>query len=153
MNDRSRLRPDRSNRFNPIAAFAVPLLALGLAMALRVWVIEPSHIGHACDPDPWAGWCAARTALIMSFRFGELGWAALAVGVIATFWRQPWLAQLAMALGLAGLVLYSYEPAAVGLLLGLLVVFRPRPRPPARPDPASPAALPPTSQPASSESP
>lgn len=111
---------------NRVLPFVLPLLALAAAVLLRVFVIEPSHIGHACDPAPWSGWCAARTALIMAFRFEEIGWAALAVGVLATFQRRMWLGQLALALGLAGLILYSYEPAVVGALLGTLVMFRPR---------------------------
>jgi hypothetical protein len=109
--------------------FILPLLALAAAIALRLQAIEPSHIGHACDPAPWSGWCAARTALIMTFRFQEIGWAALAVGIAATFLRRRWLGQLALALGLAGLVLYSYEPAVVGALLGTLAIVRPRPDP------------------------
>jgi len=117
---------------NRLLPFVLPLLVLGVALALRMFAIEPSHIGHACDPAPWSGWCAARTSLIMAFRFQEMGWAALAVGIVATFLRRAWMGQLALALGLAGLVLYSYEPAVVGALLGALVVFRPRrdlPRP------------------------
>lgn len=105
----------------------LPLLVLALAIALRVFAIEPSHIGHLCDPDPWSGWCGARTALIMAFRFKEIGWAALAVGILATFVRRAWLGQLALSLGLAGLVLYSYDPAVVGALLGALVLVRPLP--------------------------
>jgi hypothetical protein len=112
----------------------VPLLALAVAIGLRLMVIEPSHFAHACDPAPWSGWCAARTALIMSFRFQELGWAALAVGIVASFVRRRWLGQLALALGLAGLVLYSYEPAVVGALLGTLVIVRLRRGPPLRAD-------------------
>ena len=112
-----------------LRAFIPPLLALAAAIALRLLVIEPSHFGHACDPAPWSGWCAARTALIMSVRFQELGWVALAAGVLATFVRRLWLGQLALALGFAGLVLYSYEPAVVGALLGTLVIVRPRPGP------------------------
>jgi hypothetical protein len=123
------------NRLRP---FILPVLALALALVLRVYAIEPSHIGHACDLSPWSGWCAARTALIMAFRFQELGWAALAAGIAATLLRRAWLGQLALALGLAGLVLYSYEPAAVGALLGALVLFRPRRGP--QPRPALPAA-------------
>jgi hypothetical protein len=131
---------------SPLRAFALPLLVLGLAMALRVFAIEPSHIGHACDPAPWSGWCGARTALIMAFRFKEIGWAAMAVGVLATFVRRAWLGQLALSLGLAGLVLYSYEPAVIGTLLGALVVFRPLPGPTTR------ARALPTAERASSES-
>ncbi|HZH07750.1 MAG TPA: hypothetical protein VEY69_13840 [Lautropia sp.] len=120
--------------------FFLPLLALAIAFALRLYVIEPSHIGHACDPGPWSGWCAARTALIMTFRFQEIGWAALAAGIAATLLRRAWLGQLALALGFLGLVLYSYEPAAIGALLGALVLFRPRRGPPLPPGPPSVAS-------------
>jgi hypothetical protein len=121
------MRPQASLR-----PFLLPLLTLAAAIGLRLLVIEPSHLAHACDPAPWSGWCAGRTALIMSFRFQELGWAALAVGIVASFVRRRWLGQLALALGLAGLVLYSYEPAVVGALLGTLVIVRPRRGPPLR---------------------
>ena len=75
---------------------AAPLLVLLLALVLRTFVIEPSHIGHACDPAPWAGWCAPRTALIMAFRFQEIGWAALVLGILATL-RAACLARHARA--------------------------------------------------------
>jgi hypothetical protein len=114
--------------------FLPPLFVLAAAIALRLLAIEPSHIGHACDPAPWSGWCAARTTLIMSFRFQEIGWAALAVGIVASFARRRWLGQLALGLGFAGLVLYSYEPAVAGALLGALVIVRPRRDPPLRAD-------------------
>ncbi len=129
-------------------AFVLPLLALALALALRFFAVEPSHLGHLCDPAPWSGWCAARTALVMAFRFQEIGWAALLVGLIATFVRRIWIGQLALALGFAGLVLYSYEPAVIGALLGVLALLRPAPaRPAAHAAPAAdarPGSAPPT---------
>ncbi len=72
-------------------------------------------------------------------RYQEFGWFALVIGIIATFLRRRWLGQVALALGLAGLVLYSYEPAVVAALLGVLVLFRPRPDPPSdQPAPGGP---------------
>ncbi len=119
--------------------FIAPLLALAAAIAIRLLVIEPSHVGQACDVAPWDGWCAGRTALVLSFRYQEFGWFALVIGIIATFLRRRWLGQVALALGLAGLVLYSYEPAVVAALLGVLVLFRPRPDPPSdQPAPGGP---------------
>ncbi|MGE0800529.1 MAG: hypothetical protein AB7G13_08995 [Lautropia sp.] len=109
----------------PIDA-VVPLAALAIAIAIRMLVIQPAAVGQACDVAPWDGWCAARTALVLSFRYQEFGWFALAVGVLATWLRRRWLGHAALALGLAGLVLYSYEPAVVAALLGALVVARPR---------------------------
>jgi hypothetical protein len=95
-----------------------------IAFTLRTLVIEPASIAHACDPAPWHGACAARTALMRSFVHQEIGWAGLAAGVLATVLRGRRTAAAALALGAAGLVLYSHEPAAVGALLGLLVLVR-----------------------------
>jgi hypothetical protein len=82
-----------------------------IAFGLRTFAIEPASIAHACDPAPWHGACAVR-------------WAAFAAGVMATVLRGPRTATAALALGAAGLVLYSCEPAAVGAMLGLLVLVR-----------------------------
>jgi hypothetical protein len=102
------------------------LLALAVATALRRWLIEPPAIAHLCDPAPWAGWCAPRMLLIRSFLDQQIGWLALAAGVAATVMRHRGVAQVALIAGCAGLVLYSYEPAAVGGLLGALVLARVR---------------------------
>jgi len=100
------------------------LLALAFAWLARHLVVEPAAYAHACDPSPWAGWCAARTAIIRTFVHQEIGWLALAAGIGATVWRRRWMARLALAAGAAGLVLYSFEPSAVGALLGALVLAR-----------------------------
>lgn len=108
----------------------LPALAAWLvAQLLRLYVVEPSQIGYACDPAPWSGWCAPRTVLLwLTFGTQALGWIALGAGVVAmaTRWRLP--IQLALVVGMAGLVLYCFEPAAVGVLLGALASCR-RPEP------------------------
>ncbi|HYF59646.1 MAG TPA: hypothetical protein VEA81_11895 [Burkholderiaceae bacterium] len=105
-------------------ALAVAAAVLAVTLALRHFAVEPEAIAHACDPAPWTGACALRTALITTFVNQEVGWLALAAGALATVLRGPRLALLALACGAAGLVLYSYEPAGVGALLGLLVLAR-----------------------------
>jgi hypothetical protein len=120
------VRP-RLRRLPPVLLPALPAIAaLAAALALRHLAIEPAAIAHVCDPAPWAGACAARTLAILTFVNQELGWLALGAGVVATLARSRPLASLALACGCAGLVLYSYEPAAVGTLLGLLVLVRAR---------------------------
>ncbi len=109
-----------------LALVIVPALALAAALAVRLLAIEPAHVGQACDVAPWEGWCAARTALVLSFKHKELGWFALAIGVLAAVLRHRWLGTTALCLGLASLILYSYEPGAVAAVLGVLVVLRPR---------------------------
>ncbi len=103
-----------------------PAIALAIALVLRYWVVENTGVALSCDVAPWEGLCAGRTALVLSFANQELGWVALAIAVAATLLRHRLLGQLALAAGLFGLILYSYEPAAVAALLGLLVIARPK---------------------------
>jgi len=113
-----------SARIRAWPAVAGAAAVLVVTLLLRHFVIEPAAIAHACDPVPWQGACAARSTLILTFVNQEVGWLALAAGVVATLVRGVRLARLALWAGCAGLVLYSYEPAAVGGLLGLLVLVR-----------------------------
>ncbi len=100
------------------------LAALIVAELLRHLAVEPAAIAHACDPAPWSGWCAARSALVLSFATQGIGWAALAAGAYATWRRDARWAQAALVLGSAGLVLYSFEPSVLGALLGAMVLVR-----------------------------
>ena len=108
-------------------AIAVVLLAaavLGLALLLRIHVIEPPEFAWACQSatPPW--WCPLRMGAIFALRAGAIGFLALACGG-AALWRSSRGAALtAVALGAAGLVLYGPEPAAGGALLGALAIAR-----------------------------
>lgn len=114
----------------PVRGLGLAAVVALAALALRALAIEPAAIAHACDPAPWQGACAARTALLRTFVHQEIGWFAFAAGTVATVLRVPRLATVALAAGAAGLVLYSFEPAAVGALLGLLVLVRASAQPP-----------------------
>lgn len=117
-------------RWRRIAADALPvLLALAVATVARHAVVEPAAIAHACEPAPWSGWCAARTLLVHGFATQGIGWLSLAAGALATLRRHRALAQVATVAGAAGLVLYSFEPSALGALLGLMVLVRVPPSP------------------------
>lgn len=101
------------------------LSAFAVALALRHAVVEPAEFAHGCDPNPWTGWCAPRTLLLQTFVEQRVGWLALAAGVGALCSRraprlQRWLVRVALVCGCAGLILYSYEPSAVGVLLAAL---------------------------------
>lgn len=99
-------------------------LAMLVAALLRFLAVEPESIAHACQPDPWSGLCAARSALIQLFLGQRLGWAALAVAVAALVLRRRGVARLARALAGVGLVLYSPEPASAAVVISLLVLAR-----------------------------
>jgi hypothetical protein len=115
------MSPSVARRIRLLAPAAIVLV---LALAFRHGMVEPTSWAFACQPAPWSGWCPVRTVLLATFRHGELGWFALLVGIAAALLRAPRIASVAVAAGAAGLVLYSYEPAAAGALLGLLVIAR-----------------------------
>lgn len=108
-----------------VARRAAPFgLAVALALLVRHLVVEPAPIAHVCDPAPWAGACALRTIVVLSFVTQGLGWAAFVAGLGAIVARSTRLAQAALVLGGAGLVLYSFALSAFGALLGMLVLAR-----------------------------
>ena len=93
-------------------------------MALRHLLIEPESIAHSCGSPgaPW--WCAARALVIAAFATNAIAVAAVVAGVLAILTRRSGLAVVAACLGVAGLVLYSYEAGAAALLAGLVVLAR-----------------------------
>mgnify|MGYP001225583893 CR=1 FL=1 len=105
------------------AAWPAALVML-VAALLRFLAVEPEEIAHACQPDPWSGLCAARSALIQLFLGQRIGWAALLVAVAALLLRRRALASVALALAGAGLVLYSPEPSAAALVMSVVVLAR-----------------------------
>jgi hypothetical protein len=110
------------------AAWLVPLVvgaaALGLGLVARYLWIEPREMGLACSdlPPPW--WCAPRVAAVQIHEWNGWGLGALVAGLAALLFRVYWLALVALAIGLIGLVLYNAGLAAVGLLAALLLIVR-----------------------------
>jgi hypothetical protein len=113
----------------PFVPLTLAIAGAGIAAAaLRLLVVEPEATAHLCSAPGAPSWCTARAAAIAAFGSGALAAAAVLAGVVATVTRRAGAALAAVALGVAGLVLYSIEAGAVGLLLGLLALARPRER-------------------------
>ena len=104
--------------------WALVIAVLVVAMMLRYRLIEPAGIGFLCDPGSGPWWCGVRRMLVLSFSSQLLGYFALLMGVLALFTRSRGAALAAVAVGVAGLVLYCWEASAVGFLLGLLTLVR-----------------------------
>ena len=101
-----------------------PAIALVVALLLRYLMVENTELALHCDVHRFEGWCALRTPLVVSFFRQDLGWVALVLSLLAC-WRQSLLmARLSLALAVAGLILYSYEPAAVAALVAAMLLAR-----------------------------
>lgn len=124
---RSLLRP---NAVSPpglplLLAFAAAALA---AIALRYGLMESDALHAVCASanEDWR--CDVRRWAPQLFIQHRIGWLALAAGVLALPTGNRLLANIAVVGGAAGLVLYSADYAAAGLLLGLIARLSPRSR-------------------------
>lgn len=126
-----------------MTAFSVPLrnalpavaAALALALLARYGAIEAKSVTAACLADAKPAWCAWRVIMVQVLRSPALGMLAVGAAIVAHMpipgrWPGPtaWAA-LAMATGLAGLILYTPVLGAIGLVFGLVRLVRGYPLP------------------------
>jgi hypothetical protein len=108
-----------------VASVASAVLAFVLANLARHRLVEPAHLTALCDAAPWEGLaCSLRTLTVQTFAAHRLGLIALGCALIAALLRSRGLALLALASGVAGLVLYSTLFAAPAVLVASLVLAR-----------------------------
>ena len=98
--------------------------ALALAAAARHGLIEPADVTARCDGGAQDVWCSVRAWIIQAFVNQRIGWAALALAVIATVTGWRTLAGAALFVASAGLILYTTELCAPAALLAALVFAR-----------------------------
>ncbi|KAI5913840.1 hypothetical protein [Thauera sp. 2A1] len=113
----------------PMRVLLWGVIVLTVAIGVRYGLLENGLLPRDClAPGSPVAPCVFKTALVQSFLHERLGWGSLALGAISFMLgcrRAAWAGWLA---GLLGLVLYSYEPAAVGAMLSVLVLARPQQR-------------------------
>ncbi len=118
------------NRIRRQAPWICAALICAAAIATRQFLIQPPEIAHRCDAatltlwttGPW--WCSVRSAVIMTYAWGGLLYAALGLALASLLWRRTWLAVATLAVGLVAIVWYTYEPGAVAITVGALVLAR-----------------------------
>jgi hypothetical protein len=124
--DRSAV-PTRGFRPAPWIAAA---LACVFAICIRQFVIQPPEVAHQCDAvtltlfgtGPW--WCAVRAAAIMAYAWSLLFYGSIALSIATLIWRRAWLATATLIVGLLAIVWYTYEPGALAITVGTLMLAR-----------------------------
>ena len=117
---------NNSGKYGVAAILLSALLVLASAWGVRHGLLENGLLPRDCTlPDAHGGLCLFKTVLVESFLHQRMGWFCLVCGGLAFVLGRRWLAWAGWLSGLAGLVLYSHDPAAVGSLLSLLVLARP----------------------------
>ena len=114
----------------PWTPWAAAAIVCVLAICARQFLIQPPEVAHRCDATtlslatdgPW--WCSLRAAIIMTYAWNGLFYAAFALCFAALVLRRAWLGFAALAVGLVAMVWYTYEPGALAITVGALVLAR-----------------------------
>lgn len=108
-------------------AIKILLFAAVLAVAMqaiRLLLVEPDEVARSCVAQAGQWFCPMRDFVVQGFVHKWYGTVSLIAAVLA--WLGGWAvcAVLAMITGMAGVVLYDFDMAALGLLLGALLLMR-----------------------------
>ncbi len=103
----------------------VVALVIGGTVLGKYRLVEPVPFAAACErhEGPLVA-CLVRGALVVLFVKNIAGMAATLFGFWSTVTRQRPLAFAAVAMGGISMVLYRFDAAVVGVMLGLLVLAR-----------------------------
>ncbi|MGE0115616.1 MAG: hypothetical protein AB7T07_12140 [Steroidobacteraceae bacterium] len=95
-----------------------------LMTAIRLYLIEPDEVARSCTADAGQWRCRVRDLLVQGFVHHLYGAVSLIAAVLAWLSGFAALAVLAMIAGMAGAVLYDFDLAGLGLLIGALSLMR-----------------------------
>ncbi|GAA0600153.1 hypothetical protein [Caenispirillum bisanense] len=114
------------SRIQLMKVAAAVAAVLAVALLARFLMVEPRGASLMCASEQAAWWCPLRSALVPVFQWYVFGIVSVVAGLVGlVFGGRAW-GVAALCAGAAGLVLYNAEPAAVGFVLGLIVVTRQR---------------------------
>lgn len=105
----------------------VMLFAAVLAAAMqciRLLLIEPDEMAQVCLLNAQQWHCQLRTLAINGFVRHLYGPVSLVAALLAWLGGIRLFAMLAILAGMAGVVLYDFDLAALGLMLGALLLVR-----------------------------
>ena len=109
---------------NILNVFLIATFCAVLFLAARFLLVEPDDMANACVAEIISISCKLRNAAIYGFSRHLFGPVSLAAAVLAAVGALRWFAALAMLAGMAGMVLYDFDMAAVGFLSGALLFLR-----------------------------
>jgi len=111
-------------------AISVLLFAAAIAavmLVVRFQLVEPDEMGIRCSAEPLLSLaCRLRGWAIQGFARHLYGPISIATALLGWIGGSIYLSLLAVTVGMAGMVLYDFDIAGVGFLLGILfLVYKP----------------------------
>lgn len=107
-----------------IKVLLVAAVLAAVMQATRLLLIEPDEIAQTCESSAAHWQCHLRDLVVQGFARHLYGPISIAAVLAAWFSGKHAFAVLAMIFGMAGAVFYDFDLAAVGLLLGALLLVR-----------------------------
>ncbi len=113
------------NMWKPVVRVLLFAAALAAVMqSIRLLLVEPDAVASGCVINAQQWPCQLRMLAVIGFVRNVYGPLSLIAALLAWVSGIRLFAVLAMAAGMAGVVLYSFELSALGLMLGALLLVR-----------------------------
>ena len=104
--------------------FLITTLTAVAFLAIRFLIVEPDEVAAACAAQATAFSCKIRSAAIFGFSRHLFGPISLVAAALAWVGAMRLFAVIAMMTGIAGMVLYDFDLAGFGMLLGAVLYAR-----------------------------
>lgn len=102
----------------------IAAIAAAAALSIRFFLVEPDAVAKNCVVATNDFLCRIRYAAVYGFSRHLYGPISLAMAVVAAIGRLRAFAILAVVVGMAGVNLYDFDLAAIGVLAGALLFAR-----------------------------
>jgi uncharacterized membrane protein len=93
-------------------------------LAIRFLIVEPDEVAAECVAQAATFTCKIRNAAIFGFSRHLFGPISIVAAVLAWVGAMRLFAIIAMIAGIAGMVLYDFDLAGFGMLLGVVLYVR-----------------------------
>lgn len=103
---------------------AIASITTAILLAIRFMLVEPDEIAAACATQAALFSCKIRNAAIYGFAHHLFGPISMIAAALAWIGALRIFALVAVIAGIAGMVLYDFDMAGAGMLLGTLLYVR-----------------------------
>jgi len=104
--------------------FLITTFTAAAFLAIRFLLVEPDEVAAACIAQAAPFSCKIRMAAIYGFSRHLFGPISIVAAVLAWVGAMRLFAIVAMVAGIAGIVLYDFDLAGFGMLLGVVLYVR-----------------------------
>lgn len=107
-----------------LKVFLIGAFSAAVMFAIRFFIVEPESVAQSCLGYGVSWQCKLRDVTVYGFSRQLYGPISLTFAILSAIGGIRMFAAAAMFVGMAGVVLYDFDLAALGLLLGAVLYLR-----------------------------